>query len=106
MKWILVALMMGATTLGVGSAAEAVLKKTRTPASADQRSEVSDVVKKIREDDEGLVILFNKNAGSYYLRRDVAEFDVYRKKLEESLVGKKPVSVTYEPSQLNILEVK
>lgn len=106
MKWILIASMILATTLGMGSTAEAGPKKSRTPASADQRSEVSDVVKKIREDDEGLVVLFSKNAGSYYLRRDVAEFDAYRKKLEESLSGKKPVSVTYEPSQLNILEVK
>ena len=75
-------------------------------AFAEDKSVISDIVKKVREDDEGVVVLFTKNSGSYYLRREVAEFSVSKKKLEDSLASKKPVSVTVEPSQLNILEVK
>lgn len=75
-------------------------------AFAEDKSVISDIVKKVREDDEGVVILFTKNSGSYYLRREIAEFAVSKKKLEDSLASKKPVSVTVEPSQLNILEVK
>lgn len=81
-------------------------KEASAKASAESRNSVNDVVQKIREDDEGLVVLFAKASGSYYLRRDVAQFDVYRKKLEVSKQSKKPVSVTAEPTQLNILEVK
>ncbi|MEK2646915.1 hypothetical protein [Bdellovibrio sp. BCCA] len=105
MKWILVAAVTLAATMGMNSAE--AHSKARKPASAEQqRTSVNDVVKKLREDDEGLVVLFVKTSGSYYLRRDVAEFDAYKKKLEESLNGKKPVSVTVEATQLNILEVK
>lgn len=75
-------------------------------AFAQDKSVISDIVKKVREDDEGVVILFTKNPGSYYLRREISEFDASKKKLEESLASKKPVSVTVDPSQLNILEVK
>lgn len=75
-------------------------------AFAQDKSVISDIVKKIREDDEGVVILFTKNTGSYYLRREIAEFAANKKKLEDSLASKKPVSVTVESSQLNILEVK
>lgn len=91
MKWILVAslLLMGPVSV-----------------LAEERNVVSDVVKKLREDDEGLVVLFNKASGSYYLRREMSDFAGGKKKLEESLASKKPVSVTVEPAQLNILEVK
>lgn len=91
MKWLLVVSLMLTSSLGFG---------------AGDRTVVSDVVKKIREDDDGVVVLFTKNPGSYYLRRELAEFPASRKKLEESLSAKKPVSVTVEPTQLNILEVK
>ncbi|WP_374075765.1 hypothetical protein [Bdellovibrio bacteriovorus] len=104
MKWILAAALIFTATMGMNSA-EAD-SKSRKPANAEQRASVTDVVKKLREDDEGLVVLFAKTPGTHYLRRDVAEFDAYRKKLEESLNAKKPVSVTVEASQLNILEVK
>ncbi|WII72485.1 hypothetical protein QJS83_01205 [Bdellovibrio sp. 22V] len=104
MKWILVAALMMTATFN-GTPAEAK-SQSRGPASAEQRATVTDVVKKLREDDEGIVVLFVKTPGSHYLRRDVAAFDDYRKKLEASLSGKKPVSVTIESSQLNILEVK
>lgn len=77
-----------------------------TASAASAATTVSDVVKKLRPDDEGLVVLLEKNKGSYYLRRDVEAFDTYRKLLEEGLKSKKPVSVTFEPTQLNILEVK
>lgn len=73
---------------------------------ASESKVISDVVKKVREDDEGVVVLFSANSGSYYLRREVSNFASFRKILEESLKSKKPVSVTVEPSQLNILEVK
>lgn len=102
MKWILI---LAVLFSGMGIYSVESLAKSRKP-TAEARSVISDVVKKIREDDEGVVILFVKNAGSYYLRRDVAEFDSCKKKLEESLSAKKPVSVTVEPTQLNILEVK
>lgn len=75
-------------------------------AFAESKTILSDTVKKVREDDEGVVVLFTKNSGSYYLRRDNVEFVVQKKKLEDSLSAKKPVSVTVEPTQLNILEVK
>jgi len=83
------------------SEAKAPVRKT-----AAEQSSISDTVKKVREDDDGIVILFEKTAGSYYLRRDVAEFDACKKKLQDSLSSKKPVSVTVDSSQLNILEVK
>lgn len=91
MKWLLLASLVFTGPLSV---------------HAEERTVVSDVVKKVREDDEGLVVLFTKTAGSYYLRRELAEFAAGRKKLEDSLSSKKPVSVTVEPAQLNILEVK
>ena len=69
-------------------------------------SQFSDIVKKVREDDEGLVVLFNTNSGSFYLRRDLSAFMNLKSKLEASMKNKKPVSVTIEPVQLNILEVK
>lgn len=87
-------------------AADAASVPRKLASTEGQRTTVTDTVKKVREDDEGLVVLFQKNAGTYYLRRDVAEFDAIRKKLEASLNEKKPVSVTVESSQLNILEVK
>lgn len=104
MKWFLIGVLLFANVMATSRPAEA-RPSSRQP-SAEQRSVISDVVKKTREDDEGLVVLFVKNTGSYYLRRDVAQFEAYRKKLEESLSAKKPVSVTVEASQLNILEVK
>ncbi len=103
MKWIVIVAMMFSFSF-VTTEAQAKAKG-RGPASETQ-STLSDTVKKVREDDEGIVILFTKNAGSYYLRRDVTGFDSSKKKLEESLKSKKPVSVTVEPAQLNILEVK
>lgn len=104
MKWLLIAalLVTSAVTVSV-TTAEAGLKIRKT---SSEDSKLTDTVKKIRDDDEGVVILFVKTAGTYYLRRDVAEFDDLRKKLETSLNSKKPVSVTFEPNQLNILEVK
>ncbi len=104
MKWILAAALVLSAVMTV-STSEAS-SKSRAPASADQRTTVNDVVKKMRDDDEGIVILFVKTPGTYYLRRDVAEFDAYRKKLDESMKEKKPVSVTADSAQLNILEVK
>ncbi|MDG0815269.1 hypothetical protein [Bdellovibrio svalbardensis] len=106
MNWMLSSLfVISSIIVAPGSSARASETSVgRKPASA--RSAVYDVVKKVREDDDGVVILFEKNTGSYYLRRDLPEFDVCKKKLQESLSGKKPVSVTVDSSQLNILEVK
>lgn len=67
---------------------------------------LKDSVKKIREDDEGVVVLFVKTPGSYYLRRTTANFDALKKKLDESLKSKGEISVTYDSAELNILEVK
>lgn len=78
--------------------------KSREVASGS--SKFTDTIKKIRDDDEGVVVLFNSNSGSYYLRRDVADFELLKKKLDEALKSKKPVSVTFDAAQLNILEVK
>lgn len=100
MKWIVIAALVFSTT--VVTEADA---KSRKPASEDRNS-ITDVVKKVRDDDEGVNILFVKSSGSYYLRRDVADFDSSKKKLDDSLKTKKPVSVTVDPVQLNILEVK
>lgn len=91
MKWLLLASLVLMGPLNV---------------SAEERTVVSDVVKKVREDDEGVVVLFVKTSGSYYLRRELEDFAASRKKLEDSLSSKKPVSVTVESTQLNILEVK
>ena len=88
MKWILASLVVISSSV------------------AFAQSNISDTVKKVREDDEGVVILFQKTTGSYYLRRDVPEFDAAKKKLQDSLSSKKPVGVTVDASQLNILEVK
>ncbi|WP_041578017.1 hypothetical protein [Bdellovibrio bacteriovorus] len=66
----------------------------------------ADTVKSIRADGNGLLVVFVKTAGTYYLDRDVINFETYRKKLEESLKHQKPVSVKAEQHQLNIVEVK
>lgn len=92
MKWILASVF-------------AISSMTLVPA-AEAKGVLSDTVKKVREDDDGVVVLFNKNAGSYYLRRDVTGFDGAKKKLQDSFNTKKPVGVTVDSSQLNILEVK
>ena len=106
MKYALVIAML-ALSMTTNSAAAKVM---RGPASQTQvapaSGTLSDVVKKLRDDDEGVVVLFEKTKGSYYLKRDVATFDILRKNLEESLKSKKPVSVTFDPALLNILEVK
>lgn len=78
---------------------------TRVIASVESKS-LKDTVKKIREDDEGVVVLFVKATGSYYLRRTNANFDAIKKKLDESLKAKAAISVTYDSAELNILEVK
>lgn len=78
----------------------------RKVASEEVSKTISDVVKKIREDDEGLVVLFEKNAGSYYLQRANENFARAQASLQKSLKDKKPVSVTVEVADLNILEVK
>lgn len=101
MKWILASLI--ALSSFAYTTAEAK-KPTRGIAAAS--SSISDVVKKVREDDEGVVVMFEKTTGSYYLRRDVAEFDALKGKLQDSMKSKKPVSVTVDSAQLNILEVK
>lgn len=80
-------------------------QKNRQVASQG-KSKFTDTIKKIRDDDEGVVILFNANSGSYYLRRDVADFEGLKKKLNEAFKANKPVSVTFDSAQLNILEVK
>lgn len=102
MKWLLVAAFLASAGLYAGTA------EARVPVriiASEERTEVTDVVKKIREDDEGIVVLFTKHQGSYYLRRTTEEFDAYRKKLDDSLKSKKPVSVTAD-QELNIVEVK
>ena len=78
---------------------------TRVVAEAPSKT-LKDTVKKIREDDEGVVVLFVKTTGSYYLRRTTANFDALKKKLDESLKSKAEISVTYDSAELNILEVK
>lgn len=102
MKCLLVAAILASVGFYAGAA------DARVPVriiASEERTEVSDVVKKIREDDEGIVVLFTKHQGSYYLRRTTEEFDAYRKKLDDSLKSKKPVSVTAD-QELNIVEVK
>ncbi|KHD88705.1 MAG: hypothetical protein OM95_07855 [Bdellovibrio sp. ArHS] len=104
MKWILFAALLATTTVGVNPAL--ARSASRQPANAEEHRSFEDNIKKIREDDEGIVVLFVKNPGSYYLRRDVENFDGLRKKLDEAFKAKKPVSVTFDAVQLNILEVK
>ncbi len=102
MKWILASLFLVSSF----AVAQPAFAKTLSRKTAADQSAISDTVKKVREDDDGIVILFEKTAGSYYLRRDVPDFDAYKKKLQDSLSSKKPVSVTVDATQLNILEVK
>ncbi|HEY1079246.1 MAG TPA: hypothetical protein VGE46_04085 [Bdellovibrio sp.] len=91
---------------GMTTMSQAASQPRKPAAAEEQRTTITDTVKKMRDDDDGVVVLFVKEKGSYYLRRDVAGFDGIRKKLETSLNEKKPVSVTAEATQLNILEVK
>lgn len=67
---------------------------------------VEDTVKNISEDKDGASIAFARTAGNYRLRRTVANYDAKKKSLQNSLSNKKPVSVTVDSSQLNILDVK
>lgn len=102
MKWLLV------TAVLVSAGVCSIPAEARVPVriiASEEKTEVNDIVKKIREDDEGIVVLFTKHQGSYYLRRTTEEFDVFRKKLDDSLKSKKPVSVTAD-HELNIVEVK
>lgn len=75
-------------------------------ASVGTQPNFQDQVAKLRPDDEGVVVLFEKAKGSYYLPRDTGRFDNLRHILEESLKNKKPVSVTTDASRLNIVDVK
>ncbi len=105
MKALLVAAVVAFSFVSMNTTfAEAKSKKTRSIAS--ESTTFTDTIKKIRDDDEGVVVLFNKTTGSYYLRRDVADFEGLKKKLDDAFTAKKPVSVTFDAAQLNILEVK
>lgn len=86
--------------------AEAGSPVKKRQVASQAKSTFTDTIKKIRDDDEGSVVLFNANAGSYYLRRDVADFEATKKKLNDAFKANKPVSVTFDSAQLNILEVK
>lgn len=103
MKWFLLAAIFAPAFVGwnVATAHPAI----RVIAS-EEKTTIQDTVKKIREDDEGMMVLFVKAQGSYYLRRSAPEFDSSYKKLQDSLKLKKPVSVTAEQGSLNIVEVK
>lgn len=105
MKALFVLVCMVVSFMAVNMAEAGIRHKTRQ-ISSSSKSTFSDTVKKIRDDDEGIVVLFNSNSGSYYLRRDVADFEASKKKLEEAFKSKKPVSVTFDGTELNILEVK
>lgn len=95
-----------ASILGFSFAAQANPGVYRTIAQAAPSKVLKDTVKKIREDDEGVVVLFVKTTGSFYLRRTNGNFDALKKKLDESLKTKAEISVTYDSTELNILEVK
>ncbi|KYG66299.1 hypothetical protein AZI86_04380 [Bdellovibrio bacteriovorus] len=105
MKMVLFLICALFSFVGVNHAQAGLAVKNRQVASQG-KSTFTDTIKKIRDDDEGTVILFNANAGSYYLRRDVADFDAMKKKLNDAFKANKPVSVTFDSTQLNILEVK
>lgn len=85
------------------SAVEAVTSARKV---AQASTSLQDTVKKLRVDDEGVVVLFVNAKGSYYLRRELAQFESFKKKLEESLKEKKPVNLEADPSNLYILNVK
>lgn len=105
MKKVLVLICAVFSFVAVNGAEAGLVVKKRQVASQG-KSNFTDTIKKIRDDDEGIVVLFEKNAGSYYLRRDVADFAGQKKKLEDAFKAKKPVSVTFDSEELNILEVK
>ncbi|MNJ92851.1 hypothetical protein D3C87_105250 [compost metagenome] len=105
MKVFLSALLMSALMFSVAGPVEA-RKAERMMSSEASTSTLQDTVKKIRDDDEGVVVLFTKAKGNYYLRRDVRDFDASREKLNASLSEKKPVSVIFESETLNIVDVK
>ena len=105
MKTVLVLFCALVSFLAVNVAQAGLAVKNRQVASQG-KSTFTDTIKKVRDDDEGVVILFNANAGSYYLRRDVADFDAIKKKLNDAFKANQPVSVTFDSAQLNILEVK
>ncbi len=101
MKWFLLAVLLAPVSFISFNATAKPLVRVM----ANDNSPFNDTVKKVRADDEGLVVLFSKAIGSFYLRKDNANFDDYKKALEGSLANKKPLSVTVD-SDLNILEVK
>lgn len=102
MKWILISLFVVSSTFE----ARATEDKKTDRKIATAVPAIIDTIKTVREDDEGVVVLFSKNAGSYYLRRNTVEFEGLKKKLQDSFDSKKPVGVRLDPSKLNILEVK
>ena len=69
-------------------------------------STIKDTVVNLRADEERVIVVFEKNKGSFSLGRDNKNFASAHKKLEESLKNKKPLSVEIDALELNILEVK
>lgn len=78
----------------------------RAPASKARTTTVKEAVLKMRDDDEGVVVLFVKAKGNHYLRREMPNFDKLREALQNSMNEKKPVSVIVESETLNIVDVK
>lgn len=104
MKLMLSALMISA--LAFSSMPAVAGKYERMMASDSGTKSLEDTVKKLRDDDEGVVVLFVNTKGNYYLRRESNDFDADHEKLKASLNEKKPVSVIVETDSLNIVEVK
>lgn len=89
----------------VGHTSAYAVRSVRVVASEDQVT-VKDVVKKVREDDEGVVILLKANSGNYYLRRTHSGFDSALQKLKKSEKSGTAVTLTADKAELNIIDVK
>lgn len=106
MKFFMLPIFIGfIASLYVGHTSAYAIRSVRVVASEDQLT-VKDVVKKIREDDDGAVIMLKQNQGNYYLRRTHSAFDNTLKKLKQSEKAGTPVTVTADKAELNILDVK
>jgi biopolymer transport protein ExbD len=101
--WVLLLVPTAVFVFSENSKAQMVF---RVPASEAKKATIQDQVEKMRDDDDGIVVLFAKAKGNHYLRRDVANFENLRLALQKSLKEKKPVSVIVDSNTLNIVDVK
>lgn len=95
MKYFLVAVSL--LVIFLFGVSEALAQSTATT--------ITDTVVRIKEDDDGKIIMFKKAPQAFYLTYSTPEFDAVLSKLSKSHTQKSAVKVTTD-SKLNILKAE